>query len=240
MALLFRIDRDPSDNLWAGGTVQVTPPTYGAEQWGFDSEIGTRTASGYDVAVSLVDWFNDAGRAWTGVYTLAAAYSAAGSINSQVAIKFTISPSAATTTWAVVGSMVNLMGMPASRTSTNITAAPIQGTVWGNSTTLTSAGLGGWGVRSWTQYQGKQGPVSQSGSALGGIHATSPVRPSVMGYLDPEEAYALAIAQRLAATPRQAHIYDLANTTWRLVDVASIKVKRRSAGTYQATLQTLG
>lgn len=194
---------------WTGATLGVAPSGYGSETWDYDDELGG-DASAYDVAESIVDWANAAGRAWTGAVTF-------GWQTTDEAPYHGVAVYAdASTAWTVSSELAAMLHWVPSATSTSISS---------------SAGVDG-SLRARIRLQhlvpwpAKIGGLGRSASWLADHVAHAPSSPSCSTVLEHTEHLALVEALETAASPRRGWIYHHATEAWVAVHLGQVRSRR--------------
>ena len=198
--------------VWAGSTLGIN---YGGlETWDYDTDVALDAASLVDVAQSVVDWANDAGRGWAGVLTLA--YSVSASTNGGWLVTFTASDTA---TWTPSADFATLTGVPGSPPG----GATLVGTSRAAGTCHGPVALTGH-----VRQPAEGGVLSAGGAWLLESQRASLTRPDCSMALDEAEQHALADALEIAASPRQAHVWDTVSDAWILCSLGRVSVSREA------------
>ena len=202
-----------SSATWAGSSIEIDYA--GAETWEYDAELGLDAASVVDVADSVVAWANDAGRSWSGDLVLS--WSVSESTDGGWLVTFTGTDSAA---WTSSADFAALMGVPASPPGSS---SSLVGTSRAVATCHGPVALTGH-----VRQPGDGGMLSASGAWLLESQRASLTRPDCSMALDEAEQHALADALELAASPREAHIWDTVSDDWILCSLGRVSVSREA------------
>jgi hypothetical protein len=223
VSVYFRIE-DVGGAVWSGTQLSVTNGS-GVDVWYFDTEFSLPRASAYDVVDSIVTWHNASGRPWYGVET---ASWAEGTTTASGRVEVTLT-STASTTWAGSADLLTLMDW------SNTTATSIGNGSTGATGTLDHA----FGLTNWQPSDKSPGRFSIGGSYKMGQGFSAVRRPTIEAVLTELQSLGLSEALRVAASPRQAHVYETLGAAYRLVNVGTVSLSR-GLDLYSVSVEALG
>lgn len=225
--VLFEVARSGS-TVWAGSTLACDFGGANTDTWDYDTEMSEAPAADlYDVASSIVDWGNDAGRPWTGAITFS------WSITDRdpgLGVTVTASSSGA---WTPSGGLATFAAWSTTPSAASI-STPALSVVAGSVLCTPSVG-------NVTKWQGPGRGYSPRSSYQTGTAATSAGRGYFNLVLDEQHTAKMGEVLRTLSSPRRGHIYTTHLDTWLQLTLgaASAEVADRT-GIYRVSFEVQG
>lgn len=213
---------------WTGATIEADDGTNPAETFTFDTECGWPSGTLWQVIGAYVDWFNDAGRAWTGVITAARSLATSGDYGMAVTITYT-GGTVDHTTSTVIETYALLENGEGAQSSYSSSGPVLVGA------------SGEWRLREWYDQPTGHGAHGHNGAWMmsGGATTGDAKRPRIVGVLNEAEALAFGHALRLMASPRLATVWDSINETWRTITLGRVRMRQEGSSHLRVTLEAM-
>lgn len=208
---------------WTGGTINFDDGV-DDETYSYDTELGSPTATVYQVAEDLVRWFNDAARGWSG--------SSTATLSVRASSPYLLAEVTLSAPYDIgIGGGLSLTGWVDGAGLARLAANSCSSGVSGAAT-----------MSGWAAVSMEKGSMCAAGSwtMSGGGSSTHSRKPRAVLVCDEAESVQMAQALRGAGSPRLAHCYDSINDAWRLVSLGEVRARQVGLQHIQYTPEVMG
>lgn len=210
---------------WTGAELEIDDGVNPPETYVYDTELGNDADAHWGVAVDIVRWANDAGRAWFGSITFTS------DVTDEAIFHGIILTASSSVTWTPNTTMKDQFAfLPGSTVGVSLSSrSGLPGTVRARFELINFA-----------RHLDAKGLAASEGSWIDDSPKFAFRLPGLTVVLDEPLLLAFRVAQEAATSPRQAYVNHLAVGGWRRLHIGQIGVQREAFQLYRSTLRAVG